>query len=226
LYKGAREKLRCTTGWFFSYLIFGILTAVFYYMVAEIAGTGNTDAVLIGNVSAISTSSITAKVVLMLIFDFVYAFLIFRYIKNVVFKGGLAGLKSYIQDGGFSHFQEIATNISDRISGGFKGVSESIGNMPLFNAKAQKTEITNKEENSVHTTIDKGKVGNHEVNEKNKKNGVDNDINDAGIVTEEIREKSKRTTERNRSQINKQIEIGKAEEQKAEEQKQAESQKK
>lgn len=209
LFKGARDKMRCALGWLFTYLLFGLFTGMFYYLVARVVGKGNTDMVLIGNASAISSSSLTSKMIIMFALDILYTLGIYKYMKDVVFKGGLSGLKAYMQDGGFSFFAGVASNMSDRISNGFKSVNNAVGGLSVFNRDTTKTEIVNSEKNTVHTTVHDGKIGSYETNKKNNKTGLDTVVDDTGYMTDVVQQKSKETTEENINKINQKIENGK-----------------
>ena len=199
LYNGAKEKIKATTGWALTYTIFACYTAIFYFLIAQMVGNGNTSAILVGNLTSISTTSITFKMVLLLIIDGVYVFGLYKYMKDVVFRGGLSGLKSYMQDGGFGFFYNVASNMASGINNGISGVTKSVqgvsNTVGLYGQQSQKVEIVNSENHNIHTKVTDGEIGSHSINRKNKPY-LENDINDSGYIVEEIKSSPDSSRER------------------------------
>lgn len=213
LYEEAKVHIRSTAGWAGTYTLFGAYTAFFYYLIAKMTGNGNTDAILIGNMMSISTSSLTFKMLLMLLLDCIYIFGLVHFMKNIVFKGGLNGLKAYIKDGGFSFFYNVASNMTRGINRGLHGVSKSVrnsvGGLDIFSRNKQEVVPKNdKDGKPLQVTITGGKVGTYPVNTKNS-DIVSNSPDDISYTMEDIVRTSKTDVEYRKSRINAEIAKGK-----------------
>lgn len=213
LYEEAKVHIRSTAGWAGTYALFGAYTAFFYYLIAKMTGNGNTDAILIGNMMSISTSSLTFKMLLMLLLDCLYIFGLVYFMKNIVFKGGLNGLKAYIKDGGFSFFYNVASNMTRGINRGLHGVSKSVrnsvGGLDIFSRNKQEVVPKNdKDGKPLQVTITGGKVGTYPVNTKNS-DIVSNSPDDMSYTIEDIVRTSKTDVEYRKSRINAEIAKGK-----------------
>ena len=149
----------------------------------------------------------------MLLLDCLYIFGLVYFMKNIVFKGGLNGLKAYIKDGGFSFFYNVASNMTRGINRGLHGVSKSVrnsvGGLDIFSRNKQEVVPKNdKDGKPLQVTITGGKVGTYPVNTKNS-DIVSNSPDDMSYTIEDIVRTSKTDVEYRKSRINAEIAKGK-----------------
>lgn len=213
LLKGYKQKFKAAGGWLCTYLLFGVFTGLFYFAIANMVGSGQSAEVLSDGVTVeLTTTSLSFKLLAVLILDILYGFGIFKYMKDVVFRGGIAGLMSYIKDGGFSFFYDVASNVSNGIHNGISKLRGDVnrtgaGLLSFGSKNAQK--IENKEENGKTKPI---KVEGNVVNKSKsgaEANGLQSTIDDASWVMDAVDREKKSQIESHRRNIEDRINQGK-----------------
>lgn len=213
LLKGYKQKFKAAGGWLCTYLLFGVFTGLFYFAIANMVGSGQSAEVLADGVTVeLTTTSLSFKLLAVLILDVLYGFGIFKYMKDVVFRGGIAGLMSYIKDGGFSFFYDVASNVSNGIHNGISKLRGDVnrtgaGLLSFGSKNAQK--IENKEENGKTKPI---KVEGNVVNKSKsgaEANGLQSTIDDASWVMDAVDREKKSQIESHRRNIEDRINQGK-----------------
>lgn len=211
--KSWQDKLKAQSGWAISYALFAMFTGIFYFLLARVIGTSNSAKVLAtGEITTLSSASVTFKMLMLFVLDFMYVIGLYKYMKNVVFKGGLAGLKAYMQDGGFSFFYDCASSVTGGLHRGFRGLSNSVGGIGamMSSNKKEVVAVENKKGTKLDANVD-GKV--KASQSKSRESELDtlgtNSVNDTSYVLDDLARQSRSQVERNKSTINDMIDKGK-----------------
>lgn len=212
-----QDKLKAQSGWAISYALFALFTGIFYFALARVIGTSNSAKVLAtGEITTLSSASVTFKMLTIAVLDFMYVFGLYKYMKNVVFKGGLAGLKAYMQDGGFSFFYDCASSVTGGLHRGFRGLSNSVGNIGAMMSASPKKEVVaveNKKGTKLDANVDgKVKATQSKSHDSSETSSLGyNDVNDASYVLDDLAKQSRSQVEKNKTAINDMIDKGKKE---------------
>lgn len=234
----AKDKIKVGSAWFMTYALFGIVTSIFYYGIAVTVGSGNMNEVLsIGSISVIKTTSILYKVLIILALDIAYAWLVYKFIKNVIFKNGIRGVLDYVKTGGFATFYNIASQATGYVNGALNKINGAVtragnslapigrftANITSKDSYLGKVEVTNAKENGKTVPIKTDTSSKMRTSSYVEGFGEDN-VSDTSYVLDDIEKRSAKTSKANADNIEKTIARGKeqasvAEEQKAEEKK-------
>lgn len=197
VYNGHKEKLKATGGWLITYVIFALVTSAFYWLFAMTIGTGTVDSLITSSSTlTLSMGSLSMKLLLLLVVDAAYLYIIGRFIWKVLIKGD--GL-SFVKDGGFGFFYDLANSANGHLNSGFKNVGngfrQAMASSTTLNPdNVAKVEVMNKTDNSVNTTIQDGLVGTtEEVKRNNRTKGIDNQYDDSGYTIDEIIDKTSKS---------------------------------
>lgn len=194
VYNGHKQKLKATGGWAITYTIFAIFTSLFYWLFALTIGTGAVDTIIKSNSEiTFSIGSLPIKLILILVVDAAYLYIITKFIWKVLIKGNGLG---FIKDGGFSFFYDLATSATGHMRNGFNTMGNGFRHAMAYTGmqnpdSVSKVEIVNKQSNSVNTQINDGIVGTtEEVRKKNKDKGIINQYDDSGYTVDEVIDRS------------------------------------
>ena len=210
----AKDKIKVGSAWFMTYALFGIVTSIFYYGIALTIGSGNMNEVLsIGSISVIKTTSILYKVLIILALDIAYAWLVYKFIKNVIFKNGIRGVLDYVKTGGGEMYGNVLAQVANGVHGAVNRMSLAAkitgsalapvkrytSNIVSKNSYLGKVEITNSVENGETVPI---KV---DSSAKIKAGSVDGfgdpSIADGSYILDEIEERESRNSKHNADTI-------------------------
>ena len=222
-----------------TYALFGIVTSIFYYGIALTIGSGNMNEVLsIGSISVIKTTSILYKVLIILALDIAYAWSVYKFIKNVIFKNGIRGVLDYVKTGGFATFYNIASQATGYVNGALNKINGAVtkagnslapigrftANITSKDSYLGKVEVTNAKENGKTVPI-KTDAGSKMKTSASVEGFGEDKVSDTSYVLDDIEKRSAKISKANADNIEKTIARGKEQASVAEEQK-AEAEKK
>lgn len=231
LFSSAKDKLKVNSAWAMTYILFGVFTSIFYYLIALVVGSGNMNEVLSTGMSlnVLKTSSLLYRVLIVLLLDGLYVFGVYKFIREVVFKNGIRGVLDYVKTGGFATFYNVASQAAGFVHGAIDKVNGTVsrassmagsftGSLVSKDSKIMgKVEVTNAKENGRTVPI---KTDNSAKMRTGSVEGFgDSTVSDSSYVLDDIERQSKKGSKTNKANIEKTIAKGKEQTSVAKEQK-------